>query len=89
MTEQEAEVALIDRRLEFAVPAALVPFMETPLVLSRGEALARGNDGLLSRKAIVKPESSTPLAILGDRRAKAVQLALAATPLREQTTVAA
>ena len=39
-SEQEAEFALIDRELEFGVPAALVPFMETRLVLSRGELLA-------------------------------------------------
>jgi hypothetical protein len=46
--EQEAEFDLIGRQLEFGVPAALVPFMETPLVLSHGEVLALGNAGLLS-----------------------------------------
>ena len=35
--EQEVEFDLIDRQLEFGVPAALVPFMETPFLLSRGE----------------------------------------------------
>jgi len=44
--DQEAEFDLIGRQLEFGVPAALVPFMETPLVLSHGEALALGNAGL-------------------------------------------
>jgi hypothetical protein len=37
--------------------------METPLVLSRGEVLALGNAGLLSREVIEKPESNTLLAI--------------------------
>jgi hypothetical protein len=46
--KQEAEFDLIGRQLEFGVPAALVPFMETPSVLSRGEVLALGNAGLLS-----------------------------------------
>jgi hypothetical protein len=43
---EEAEFDLIGRQLEFGVPAALVPSMETPLVLSRREALALGNAGL-------------------------------------------
>jgi hypothetical protein len=37
--------------------------METPLVLSRGEVLALGNAGLLSREAVAKPESITLIAI--------------------------
>lgn len=44
--EQEAEFDLIGRRLEFSVPAGLVPLTGIPLALSRGEALALGNAGL-------------------------------------------
>jgi hypothetical protein len=60
--EQEAEFDLIGRQLEFGIPAALIPFMETPLMLSRGEVLALGNAGLPSREAVAKPESSTLIA---------------------------
>lgn len=75
--EQEIEFDLISRQLEFGVPAALVPFMEAPFLLSRGETLALGNAGLRSREALVKLDGGALTSILGERRAKAVRLALA------------
>ena len=71
------------------MPAALVPFMEAPFLLSRGETLALGNVGLRSREALAKLESGALTAILGERRAKAVQLALASTSRHEQDSAAA
>jgi helicase len=87
--EQEIEFDLIGRQLEFGVPAALVPFMEAPFLLSRGETLALGNVGLRSREALAKLESGALTAIFGERRAKAVQLALASTSRHEQDSAAA
>jgi hypothetical protein len=86
--EQEIEFDLIGRQLEFGVPAALVPFMESPLALSRGETLALANAGVRSHEALAKLESSALTAIIGATRAKAVQLALASSR-GEQETIAA
>jgi hypothetical protein len=60
------------------VPAALVTFMEPPLLLSRGETLALGNVGIRSLEALTKTEVAVLASILGERSAKAVRLALAA-----------
>jgi helicase len=81
--EQETEFDLIGRQLEFGVPAALVPFMEAPFLLSRGETLALGNAGLRSRQALATLESGVLTAILGEGRAKGVQLALASEQHRD------
>jgi len=76
-SEQEAEFDMIGRQLEFGVPAALVPLVEAPLMLSRGEALALGNAGVRSREALARIGSSALVAILGESRAKSVLAALA------------
>jgi helicase len=87
--EQELEFDLIGRQLEFGVPAPLVPFREAPLLLSRGETLALGNVGVRSLETLAKVEDAALTAILGERRAKAVKLALAALSSRERGTAAA
>jgi hypothetical protein len=87
--EQELEFDLIGRQLEFGVPAQLVPFMEAPFLLSRGETLALGTAGVRSREALAKTEDAALTAILGENRAKAVKLALAALSSQERRTAAA
>jgi hypothetical protein len=51
--------------------------MEPPILLSRGETLALGNAGVRSREALAKLESGALTAIIGERRGKDIQLALA------------
>jgi helicase len=87
--EQEIEFDLVGRQLEFGVPADLVPLMEPPLLLSRGETLALGNAAVRSREALAKLESGFLTAILGERRAKAVQFALASISGQQAEAAAA
>ena len=54
-----ADQIVEDAANEFGVPSGLVPCMETPLVLSRGEVLGLGKAGLLLQEAVAKPEGIT------------------------------
>ena len=87
--EQEIEFDLIGRQLEFGVPADLVPLMEAPFLLSRGETLALGSAGVRSRETLANLESGALTAILGERRANAVQLALASISGQQPDAAAA
>ena len=85
--EQEIEFEKVERQLEFGVPHDLVAFMQAPLLLSRGEALALANAGMRSRQALGKMDDAGLRAVLGKDRASALQAALKAHP--DQTVVAA
>jgi helicase len=85
--EQEIEFEKVERQLEFGVPHDLVAFMQAPLLLSRGEALALANAGIRSRQALGKMDDAGLRAVLGKDRASALQAALKADP--DQTVVAA
>ena len=86
---QETEFDMIGRQLEFGVPADLVSFMEAPLLLSRGEALALGNAGVRSREALAKMDKGALTAVLGERRATSVLAALASNSQPARGTEAA
>jgi hypothetical protein len=74
--EQEIEFEKIERQLEFGVPPDVVPFMQAPFLLSRGEALALAKAGIRSREALAKMGNDSLTAILGKGRASALQIAL-------------
>lgn len=74
--EQEKDFDLVARRLEFGVPASLVPLLEPPLGLSRGEALALAAEGVRSRESLSALSRDRLNSVLGSARAGLIQLAL-------------
>jgi helicase len=83
--QQEIEFENIARQLEFGVPADLIDFMETPFLLSRGEALALANAGIRSRVALENMENDSLTAILGKRRAGALQVVIETVQTQKAT----
>jgi len=73
MTPQsEQEFELTARQLEFGVPPELIPLMEPPLALSRGEALAASARGLRSAADFASASSEKLVDLFGLMRSKQV-----------------
>jgi helicase len=73
--ERELEFDTVARRLELGVPPELIPFMEAPFSLSRGESLALASAGINSCALFGKSTDEILVPILGERRAAFVKAA--------------